>query len=237
MSDEESAIVERAVEFAKANKKAIAKELTDKSTFPPDDLPVSIFMAGSPGAGKTETLRSLIKEITTDEKSVIRIDTDDLRSVFKEYNGINSSLFMASTSILAEKIQDMALENKQSFFFDGTFSHLDKARQNIERSLHRGRLVQIVYVYQEPIQAWKFVQAREQKDGRTIPREAFIEQYFAARKNVNALKKEFGNAIRVDLVIKNMEGTDVEYHRNVDVIDNYISEKYTQDDLEALINL
>ena len=130
----------------------------------------------------------------------------------------------------------MALENKQSFVFDGTFSHLEKARLNIERSLHRERFVQIVYVYQDPMQAWKFVQAREQKDGRAIPREAFINQYFLARKNVNILKKEFGNSIRVGLFIKNIDGTDIGYYPNVDVIDNYIPEKYTQNDLEALIN-
>lgn len=228
--------MERAIEFAKANKKAIAAALSNKSVFPPDEFPVSVFMAGSPGAGKTESSRNLIKTITNGEQSVIRIDSDDLRSLFEEYNGENSSLFMAATSILAEKIQDMALENRQNFVFDGTFSHLDKARQNIERSLHRGRFVQILYVYQEPIQAWKFVKAREIKDGRKIPRDAFIEQYFLARKNVNILKQEFGNKIQVDLVTKNIDGTDISYKQNVDIIDNYIPEKYTRDDLEILIS-
>lgn len=235
MNDEETAIMERAIEFAKANKKSIAKEYTDKAIFLPDEFPVSVFMAGSPGAGKTESSRNLIKSITNDEQSVIRIDSDDLRHRFEEYNGENSSLFMAATSILAEKIQDLALENKQNFVFDGTFSHLDKARQNIERSLHKERFVQILYVYQEPIQAWKFVKAREIKDGRKIPRQAFIQQYFLARRNVNILKQEFGNKIQVDLVTKNIDGTDFNYKQNVDVIDNYIPEKYTQDDLETLI--
>jgi UDP-N-acetylglucosamine kinase len=236
MNDEDATIIERAILFAKSNKKAIAKELTNKSIFPTDKFPVSVFMAGSPGAGKTESSRNLIKRITIGEQSVIRIDSDDLRSRFVDYNGENSSLFMAATSILAEKIQDMALENRQSFVFDGTFSHLDKARQNIERSLHKGRFVQIVYVYQEPMQAWKFVRAREREDGRAIPRDAFIEQYFLARKNVNVLKREFSKAIQVDLVVKNLDGTDFGYYQNVDVIDNYIPEKYTQSDLETLIN-
>ena len=236
MNDEDASIKERSIEFAKAHKKAIAKELTNTSVFPPDEFPVSVFMAGSPGAGKTESSRNLIKSITKDEQSVIRIDADDLRSRFREYNGENSSLFMAATSILADKIQDMALDNKQNFVFDGTFSNLEKARQNIQRSLHRRRFVQILYVYQEPIQAWKFVKARELKDGRKVPRAAFIEQYFLARKNVNALKQEFGNKIQVDLVTKNIDGTDFSYKQNVDIIDNYIPEKYTQNDLESLIN-
>jgi UDP-N-acetylglucosamine kinase len=237
MIDEEIAIRNRAIEFAKANKKTIAKELTDTLIFPPDQFPVSVFMAGSPGAGKTESSRNLIKSITKDDQSVIRIDSDDLRSKFKEYNGENSSLFMAATSIIADKIQDMALENKQNFVFDGTFSNIQRARENIQRSLKRSRFVQILYVYQEPIQAWKFVKAREEKDGRKVPREAFIEQYFLARKNVNEIKKEFGAKIKVDLVTKNIDGSDFSYKQNVDIIDNYIPEKYTQDELKALIGL
>ena len=235
MNDEELAIQGRAVEFAKKNKKKIAEEMTNLSVFIPDDFPVSVFMAGSPGAGKTESSKNLIKTLTKDEHSVIRIDSDDLREKFDEYSGSNSSLFIGATSILAEKIQDAAIENNQNFVFDGTLSKLEIARKNIKRSMDRGRFVQILYVYQEPIQAWNFVKAREKKDGRKVPKEAFIEQYFSARKNVNILKAEFGKNIKVDLVIKNIDGTDFSYHENIDVVDNYIREKYTEIDLQAVI--
>ncbi len=53
----------------------------------------------------------------------------------------------------------------------------------------RGRTVQILYVYQEPILAWNFVQRREAVEGRGILPEHFIKQYFAARDVVNTLKK------------------------------------------------
>ena len=43
-----------AEKFARENKKRIAKALTDKSIFPRESDPVSVFMAGAPGAGKTE---------------------------------------------------------------------------------------------------------------------------------------------------------------------------------------
>jgi len=89
---------------------------------------------------------------------------------------------MSATSILADKIHDHALSNKQSFIFDGTFSNLDRSRENIKRSLNRGRFVQIVYVYQDPKQAWEFVKAREAKDGRMVPRDAFIANISKQKK-------------------------------------------------------
>ena len=235
MTDEEKIIKERANEFARANKKKIAKERTRLDIFLPDELPVSVFMAGSPGAGKTESSRNLIKKLSDDNHSVLRIDPDELRSDFSDYNGKNSSLFVGAVSIIADKMHDFALKNKQSFVFDGTLSNIDRSRENIKRSLNKNRFVQIVYVYQEPLQAWVFVKAREIKDGRRIPKEAFIAEYFQSRENVNLLRREFGVNIRVDLVIKNIDGTDFGYHENIDVIDNYIPEKYTKDSLNGLI--
>ncbi len=235
MSEEELAIQERAIVFARANKKEIAKELTDITIFPPDEFPVSVFMAGSPGAGKTESSRNLIKSLTKDNQCVVRIDSDDLRIRFNEYSGSNSSLFMAATSIIADHMQDEVLRKKQNFIFDGTLSNIEIARSNIKRSLDKNRFVQILYVYQEPIQAWEFVKEREKRDGRHVPKVAFIQQYFQARKNVNILKKEFDKNIKVDLVIKNIDGTDFNYRENIDMIDNYILEKYTEIDLNHLI--
>jgi len=80
MTDEETAIKQRAEEFARKNKNTIAKEATDRSRFLPDEFPVSVFMAGSPGAGKTESSRNLIKRFTKDSQSVLRIDSDELRA-------------------------------------------------------------------------------------------------------------------------------------------------------------
>lgn len=237
MTDEEKIIEERAKEFARENKNTIAKEITNIAIFLPDQFPVSVFMAGSPGAGKTESSKNLIARFTKDGHSILRIDSDDLRSRFAEYTGANSDLFVGATSIIADKIHDYALKNKQSFVFDGTLSNLERSRDNIRRSLDKNRFVQILYVYQEPAQAWNFVKAREKKDGRKIPRTAFLEQYFLARENVNCLKKEFGSVIKVDLVVKNIDGSDFSYRENTDVIDSYIPEKYTKGDLEKLIIL
>ncbi|MEN9920944.1 MAG: hypothetical protein RL538_837 [Candidatus Parcubacteria bacterium] len=191
-------------------------------------------MAGSPGAGKTESAKALIRSLTGGDL-VLRIDADDMRSLFEFYTGDNSSLFQAATSILVEKIHDIALKNKQSFVFDGTFSNFEKGRQNIDRSLDAGRGVYILYVYQDPIQAWSFVKKRAEKDGRYVPRDAFIEQYFTARKNVNKIKELYGSRVQVDLVVKNIDGTDFRYKENIRVVDSHLKEKYSISKLRELI--
>ena len=45
---------EQAVAHIKANKCNLLEEFAADSVYPPQEEPISIFMAGSPGAGKTE---------------------------------------------------------------------------------------------------------------------------------------------------------------------------------------
>jgi len=63
---------------------------------------------------------------------------------------------------------DLALEQQQSFILDSTFSDLERARNNIQRSIKHERSIKIMYVYQSPLLAWKFVQAREVDEGRRV---------------------------------------------------------------------
>lgn len=135
LTDEQEKIKQAAVDSAKANKKAIAKRLTDPARFPAEENPVSVFMAGSPGAGKTEASIELLAKLASDGAEVLRIDPDELRSEFAGYSGDNSWLFQGAVSILVEKIHDMALDQKQSFLLDGTLSKYEIAKRNIERSL------------------------------------------------------------------------------------------------------
>jgi hypothetical protein len=83
---------------------------------------------------------------------------------------------------------------------------------------------------------WQFVLAREESEGRRIRRDDFIGQYFSARENVNNLKKLFKKDIRVDLLLKNNDGTQRAYKANIERIDSHIPEKYSPADLETLLN-
>jgi UDP-N-acetylglucosamine kinase len=234
-SAEELKIKTEADAFANEHKDEIAKGATDTNIFLPEVNPVSVFMAGSPGAGKTESSKNLIKKFSKDGHQILRIDPDELRIKIPGYTGSNSYLFHGAVSILVSKIHDLVLKNKQSFVFDGTLSRVHIARENIQRSLKRDRFVQIFYVYQDPIQAWNFVQKRELLEGRRIKKEHFITQYFAAHDSVNCLKKEFGDKVKVDLLVKNIDGSDQYYKENIDIIDNYVEERYTVETLNSVI--
>lgn len=235
MTPAEQHIWDEAIAFARSNKKTIGRRLTNKELYPPEEEPVSVFMAGSPGAGKTEASIALVNLFA--DTAILRIDPDELRNEFAAYTGGNSWLFQGGVSILVEKILDFAIEQRQSFLLDGTFSNLAVARRNVERSLKRGRFVQILYVYQNPVLAWGFVKAREEAEGRRIRPEHFVDQYFAARDVVNALKLEYGGDVHVDLLLKHIDNSGRLYKAGVDKIDYHIPEQYTRADLTAMLGL
>jgi UDP-N-acetylglucosamine kinase len=130
LSEDEAKIQAAAFEFAKKNKKAIAQRLTDPAVYVPEENPVSVFMAGSPGAGKTEASAELIKTFGV---PVIRIDPDELRAECPGYTGANAYLFQGAVSVLVNRMHDSALDQSQSFVLDGTLANYEQARKNIDR--------------------------------------------------------------------------------------------------------
>lgn len=237
MTEPEKRIEQAAMEYAKKHRTEIARRLADPAVFVAEASPVSVFMAGSPGAGKTEASIELLKLKGAEGSKILRIDPDDLRQELPGYTGDNAWLFQRAVTPVVERIHDLALKQKQSFLLDGTLANYEVAVRNTKRSLDKDRTVQILYVYQEPEQAWKFVQAREAAEGRRIQPEAFVRQYFAAREVVNRLKAEFGKRIQVDLLMKNNDGTQQFYRAGVDQIDNHIPEKYSPSDVRHLLGL
>lgn len=237
MTPDEKRIAQAALEHAKKHRTEIARRLTDPTIFVPEANPVSVFMAGSPGAGKTEASIELLNLKAADGAKVLRIDPDELREALPGYNGANSWLFQRAVIPIIERIHDLALQQGQSFLLDGTLSSYNVAERNIQRSLDKGRTVQILYVYQEPEQAWKFVQARETAEGRRIQPEDFVRQYFAARDVVNRLKAELGKRIQVDLLMKNNDGSHQFYRAGIDRIDNHVPEKYSVGDVKRMLGL
>ena len=226
MTAAEQVIREKSVAFARDNKKRIARQLTDANRYPSEEEPVALFMAGSPGAGKTETAEAFLHDLGG---STLLIDPDKYRVFFEGYDGKNAWLFQPAVSIIVEKVIDMAFKNRQSFILDGTLTNYEKAKSNIERCLNKNRFVQILYVYQQPKLAWQFGQAREAQEGRRIRLEDFIDQYFEARSVVNRLKAHFGKRIEVDLMVKNLDNSLRSYKMNIDVIDRYVPENFTRE--------
>lgn len=211
----------------KTNHKSIVQKIVMSVNESP--TPFSVFMAGSPGAGKTETAKPFLEL----SNSMISIDPDILRNLIPGYNPSRSELTNSAVSILVEKIQDLALEKRRSFVLDGTLSNYDKAEKNIKRSLGRKRKVMVIYVHLDPLKAWEFTQKRELVEGRNIPKEAFIQQYFNSKNVVSRLKDEFGSNIEIFLIDRSKDKYLVA--QNKETIDNFTSNKYTLESLKKLL--
>lgn len=232
IDDDESVLRSRADDYARMHAKSIAEKAI--SGFVAEARPISIFMAGSPGAGKTEASKILLRNAG----NVVRIDTDELRDHFAEcgYDGANSHLFQKGATRLVHAVHDLALKRKISFLLDGTFANGSVARQNIERSLKRDREVFIMFIYQSPQIAWDFVQRREEVEGRRIFADNFAQKFCASYAVVNKMKAEFGDKITLSLVIKNIDNTGNRfYHKNIQRIDDHIPERYSAEEILALI--
>ncbi len=230
----------QALEFAKHNKTRLAREFVNSNLYVPDPHPVSFFMAGSPGAGKTEFSKNLINILEKHAKQkVIRIDGDELRRKMPGYTGGNSSLFQGAVSLIVEKIHDLALHNGQTFLFDSTFAKYEKAVDNIRRSLEKSRPVLILYLFQKPEVAWKFTQAREKAEGRNIPKASFIEEFIGAHDTVNRIQQTFAEKVEIFLVKKDFEKNTVENIIEIGhsgkTIDDYLNKVYTKNELENLL--
>lgn len=229
-------IAENAIKEAKKMKKVIARRLVDH--LPQEESAVSVFMAGSPGAGKTETARNMMKNFREEYGvKLVHIENDELRKEFKDYNGANSPLFQRPATILVEATHDRALKREVSFILDSTLSNFEKAKSNIERSLKRGRYVLIIFVYQEPEQAWRLVKAREIVEGRRVPDDLFVTQFMESQRVVSELKKIFNEQIDIMFIEKNIDGKNEKPHLNVNDIDDLLSKKYNRAYLEAIVRL
>ncbi|EPJ87326.1 zeta toxin family protein [Pseudomonas sp. CFII68] len=243
MTPEESAIEHAALEFARVNRASLARHIADAAVYLSEEVPFTVFMAGSPGAGKTEIAKAMAddldeRNLSLYSKRVLRIDPDDFRSLIPGYDGSNSYLFQRAVTKILEKVLDRAFKRRLSFILDGTMANLGVAKRNIDRVLGSGRKAQIMYVYQRPELAWQFVQAREVTEGRNIPLQEFARQFVAARCNVIELKRIYGSQIHIDLLIKDFDGDDgqqVELDVAGDTIDALIPQIYDQAQLVELL--
>jgi len=242
MTPDEVAMEQSAFEFARAHRAALARKVADTNIFVSEDFPITVFMAGSPGAGKTEISKALVEIIQSagdavQGQRVLRIDPDEFRSLIPGYTGNNSYLFHRAVTKILEKVLDRAFEKRMSFILDGTLANINVAKRNIDRVLGNRWVAQIMYVYQRPELAWQFVKAREITEGRNIPMDEFVRQYLAARRNIIDIRRSYGENLIVNLLIKNTDGMDGEYigDATVDQIDDLIPETYDHPKLIELL--
>lgn len=223
-----------ALKYLKENLPLLYEKFADLNKYPPILNPSAYFMAGSPGAGKTEYSKSFIKILCEKEpeRKIVRIDPDEIRDIIPYYNRTNANEINSAAFLGVEKLLDFVLKNNQDFLLDGTLASYDTSCKNITRCLNKNRKVGIVYIYQDPLIAWDFTKKREALEGRKIPKDMFIRSFFAAKDNVNNIKARFGKDVEVWLVVKNFEQGVENTFFNIDNVDNHLKVSYTSQALE-----
>jgi hypothetical protein len=250
-TEEELKIQESAKEYVISHsQELIKKHILDKR--PLNVGFTTIFMAGSPGSGKTEFSERWIKYaykkdtpleeslkkkgVDTDafDTLIVRIDVDEIREFIPEYrksdekNGIkgNAHVIQKAANKGLDILRDYCLNNEISFLHDGTFGNLKTMKEIIQRSLKNQRKIVIFYLYIDPLVAWDFTKKREKVEGRNIVKEKFIEQYFCSKENVDLAKAEFGKDIEINCVLKNSDNKVEDIQFNVQGVDEYLKIQY-----------
>ena len=218
---------EDAKEFIKKNKDLLFEKFASSKIYQPNENPISLFMAGSPGAGKTEYSKRFIERF---DSNIVRIDADEVRKIIPQYNGANSDVVQGAASIAVDILYNYTLNNKYDLLLDGTFAKFEIVYRNIERSINKNREVAIHYIYQDPLVAWEFTKKREKIEGRKVPKEVFIKSFFNAKNNVVKIKSIFKDKIKVYLIIKDYSNNIKESYLDVH-IDSYLKTKYSKEEL------
>jgi predicted ABC-type ATPase len=230
-------ISQQSIAWAKNNRKMFVDKFCNLNEHPPSEKPITFFMAGSPGAGKTEFSKSIIPELQKrDPKSaIVRIDIDEVRELIPQYNGKNSSEIQPAANIGVERIFDFVQKHNQNAIVDSTFANYVKALDDVKRALNRKRGIAIYYLYLDPLIAWSFTKKREAIDGRNVPKEIFIEAFLKSKENVNLIKKQFGDKIEVYLIERSLEKGIERTQFNIENVDFYLKTRYTAELLQEII--
>lgn len=252
LSKEEIQIQQESIDYINSHKdELIGRFITSKKPLQLDLL--TFFMAGSPGAGKTEFSRRYMLEII-DKKNkklisrfrkmkvnienvdvfFIKIDVDEIRDFIPQYQKTDIQLCKKGNAHVIQKaatrgldiLRNYCFKNNISFLHDGTFGNYATMRELVKKSLRAGRDVQIFYIYLDPLIAWECTKAREFIEGRNIIKERFVEQFFASRENVDRIKQEFGNKVKLHCIIKNEDKKPKEIQLNIESVDRFIKKYY-----------
>ena len=184
-------------QWIRDNKKQIAREFIRRSVHSRSKNPVGIITAGLPGAGKTEFTQELLKQTSGNP---LRIDMDEIATLIEGYRPEIADKFRTGASAIMSRIYDEVTKAQIDFVLDGTFAGTQAVR-NVERAVDHGYTIKLYYIYQQPTIAWRFTQAREKIEHRSIDRERFIETYFRIHENLRELEKNLGD-ITVSVILK-----------------------------------
>lgn len=218
------------------SKKIFVEEFVRRSGAKPVISPSAIFMAGLPGAGKTEFSKNLVDIIGG--VKVVRIDMDEIASQIKGYTPEKASEYREPATKLLNGILDRVFDEKIEFVLDGTFGSKN-AIKNVKRAIGHGYSIKVVYIVQDPKLAWNFTKAREKVEHRAITQEGFISAYYNIIKNISEMASLLrkNDIITLDIIWKNKDNSIDSWLPNVrEGIDKLLETSYNKKTLKEYIN-
>src|SRR3989344_991199 len=212
MNEEEIRLEAGAFEFIKKSRDFLISTYASHATHIPVGRPISLFMAGAPGAGQTEG------------------------SECPGYQGNIAHVFQKAANKGVNILYDHVLHERLNCILDGTFAYAG-AIENIRRSLEHNRIVEVWFGYQDPLKAWEFTKVRETTESRHVSKDVFVRAFFESRLNAKAVKSEFGAKIDLNLLVKDYENGREEFKLNIDAedLDRHIGRSYTEDELNKML--
>lgn len=235
MTEKDKKLKQAAIKWVrrKQNKQYLIEKFANLDECQPTNNPLVLFMAGSPGAGKTELSKELVRILNEeDESHYCRIDPDEIRDELPGYDGSNAYLFQQAISIAMDDLISHISKSNQNAIIDGTLAKYDTAKSNIKKIIERNGITGIIYVYQDPKVAWNFTQMREKLEGRRINKKDLVNTLFKARENVDILKEEFKDRLMVFLAEKDYRNKIKKFEINIDKIEHHSKLPYTKGELE-----
>jgi predicted ABC-type ATPase len=178
------------VDYVKANKVALVNTVLE-SLRNESDVPTLVIMAGYPGSGKTEYIKS-----SATLKLLPTLDLDDLVSLLPGYIPEEYYRYRKAGGRLLAACFEEAINRKISFILEGTFSS-EISILNIERALKREYSVQIIRLTTNADQSWQYAMVRKIISKRPTERSGFGVTVKNVDIMYNRAKIEFQDAKNV----------------------------------------
>ena len=209
-----------------ADKRRLVQKIVGRYKAIPQDKPLAIFAAGIPGSGKTEFLDRLFKL----ELSFVRIDLDEIVKIIPGYTAATYYEFRGAATVILDELFRYCRKHRLNFVLDGTFGH-KYAVDNIEKAVKHHE-VTIFYIWKNPVSSWQLTKDREEVTKRAIKRTGFIEACINVPKNLQKVRKNFGDQITIIAIKKNDSDYSFEVIRDTKNIDELLLKNYTVVELE-----
>jgi predicted ABC-type ATPase len=211
----------------KKNQQKVIYAITGES---PRKDKLAYFMAGIPGAGKTEFAKGLQG---SPEGNFVVIEHDKLVEFIDTYSPENYYTYRKAGSRLVTPLFKFCLENGISFIFDGTLSH-DNGYKNVKKALDHGFSVIVLYIHQDVVSAWNLTKDRETVKKRGIEKTGFIDTCKKINTNLKKIFTSFANNANFAFWIVQKHGEPGLENATTTLYD-YMSST-TKQDVESILN-